>query len=80
MSFGTHSLVHSTARHIAFWRAVWAHKAARGVAEVTATPEYGPFPYQPAPGGDAELWAQTVAAGERVRACFDAWQRGESTV
>ena len=67
--------------HEAFWRAVWAHKATRGAAEVTVTPEYGPFPYQTAAaGGDAELWAQTVAAGERVRACFDEWQRGVSTV
>ena len=65
--------------HTAFWRAVWDHKAARGATEVTATPEYGPFPYQ-AVGGDREqLWEQTVAAGELVRAAFADWQAQRAT-
>ena len=63
----------SHACHKAFWRAVWTHKAARGATEVTATPEYGPFPYQQV-GGDLELWEQTVAAGELVCAAFAEWQ------
>jgi len=62
----------ATACHVAFWKAVWSHKAARGVVEVSATPEYGPFPYQ-ATGGAPELWEQTMAAGELVRAAFAEW-------
>ena len=42
------------------------------MGEVTVTPEYGPYPYQSA-GGDAELWAQTLAAGEHLRRVFDQW-------
>ena len=42
------------------------------MGDVTVTPEYGPYPYQSA-GGDAELWAQTLAAGEHLRRVFDQW-------
>ena len=42
------------------------------MGEVTVTPEYGPYPYQSA-GGDAELWAQTLAAGEHLRRVFEQW-------
>jgi len=62
----------AAACHEALWRACWTHKAARGVAEVTVTPEYGPYPYQTV-GGDPELWAQTLAAGEHLRRVFADW-------
>ena len=53
--------------HERLWTAVWEHKLARGAAEVLATPEYGPPPYQlGAPSKkvvtNRGLWLQTLDA------------------
>ena len=38
----------------------------------------GPYPYQTA-GGEPELWAQTLAAGEHLRSVFDQWVEESQT-
>ena len=53
------------------------HKAGRGAAEVTVTPEYGPPPYQSAAAADESgnaLWRMTLLANDHVRAEYESWR------
>ena len=62
--------------HERLWTAVWEHKLARGAAEVLATPEYGPPPYQlGAPSKkvvtNRGLWLQTLDAKAHLESVFE---------
>lgn len=68
--------------HVRLWRAVWDAKRRDGAAEVFATPEYGPPPYQTRPTGrsvdpnDQSLYDQTLDAKFHLEQTFAQWAKG----
>ena len=76
--FGDHAphKVAAVAAHEKFWAAVWRHHRDRGAAEVLATPEYGPPPYQTKapskidPNVEKHLWLQTCDAKNHLESVF----------